>query len=373
MAKTTTDPTKTVDPLSTAVGASQQPGQFDLSSLAKTREEVFKQARAPETNLDPIRNFINTQLTTGNVWADPDRKGKRQIIGQFESKTPELEQVGRAGLSDLQARISARDREVTQQEATAKSREKAVTGFVEGERASVDAANKRLVDFRTKGAELDEEATARKEEGLAHNQRVYDEFVQHIDGLIGDQEDVLPRQLQVASQAAMLSSRSLERQIKEQEGADWANSPTYQSWALSEQGKWQTTADRLVIASADTTQRMREISASGAAGIQSARVQTDSWNFQREQDAHQATRMANRQAELDFQSFESIKRASEFNAITQGYLPYLEAIDVAAIETAPLLATLLELQQTAEAAKPPKRGSGTAAGLNYGRSSQMWA
>ncbi|MCP4996497.1 MAG: hypothetical protein GY934_22380 [Gammaproteobacteria bacterium] len=354
MAKTTTDPSKTVDPLSASVGASQQPGQFDLSKLTGMASKAAEATKVQDVDTTPISQFIKDYMGSEKDYLGRGKYGQVKLPnGQLvwpNDLTPELKPVAEAGLSDLQASLDAAKRQHGIQAQGAQTVAEATMSSLQQSRANVQNAKEGHKALVGKASDADKAATARKDEALAHNEKVYTDYINTIEKWSETPNDMLARQLEVASQSSLLSSRNMERQIKESIGAGWETDPLYLDFKLQEAAKFQTSADNLMIAASQNTQRMLELGASGAAGIATARVSTDAWAFKNEQDVHQANLALVETSRLQTLAFQDAQRALELTEL-KDFSAYLGSLPVIAVETAPLLATLLELQQTASAEK----------------------
>ena len=319
-------------------------GETPLATLDATKQQVVAQTKVPTPDVSPVREFINKNFTVQRGDQKPSEKH------------PEFKQVGQAGISDLQGQVEAKQRAADVWKQQADIMTDATKRSISQTRQTGKAAVAEQERFAAETSSLNAEATQRRADALAHSEKVYNQYVNTIDDLINDREDVSTLQIENAGYAHRLASSQAERAIKEAIGASNVESdPLYRQWQLEESGKFQVAVNNILINADQQTQRLREVMASGAAQIQAGRVQTDAWAFKNEQDAHLANSAARHQSEMQTLAFLDAMRAAELAGM-KGFTDFLSSAPISAVEVTPLLSTLLELQLNAEAERKSQGG-----------------
>jgi hypothetical protein len=308
----------------------------DLAGIDASAASSIEATKVPTVNLDAAQ---------------------KMVAGGPSSVMP----IGKAIVSDLQGQITAGQQQTANRALGTNLKATALKGVQKVGQASQEAAIKGQQRFSQQSSEdvkkAETEIAAMDSKGRA----LITEYSDTIEKWSTGNEPALVRALEANNLAYHQTSKQQERAVTEAYGKD---SQKYADFLDNKKVNLQTMASDLIAKSWDMTQQMLQVGASGLSPIVGAVAQNLSWATKYGIDVRQAASMAVQQSEVDtlayVNSVEAMKAAG-----MDDFANWLDQSPVAAIEMAPMLATLLDLQQTAaeeqrliaeqEAAKPANR------------------
>ena len=305
--------------------AATQSNQTDLSSLDTSTANVIEATKVPDST---------AQVSAAQNLASTVNK--------------DVKPVAQAMVSDLQGKISAGERQQTIQAEATQIKKESIQNYVQGARDASVAAVKSQEQFEGQ-ISLDRQASIEsKQQMIEQSKQVQAEYNANIEKWANTSDDALVRDLETANFAMHQNSSAMERQIKESD-PNWQNSPVYENFKIEQGMAFKASANALISQARQRTQSMLQAGATAGANIATAVTQNISWAHKYALDFQQYATQAVQQTQAQTMAYLDAQRGMKMAGMDD-YASWLAQSPVFAIELAPMMATVLDLQQSSQAA-----------------------
>lgn len=305
--------------------AATQATQTDLASLDSSTANVIEATKVPDAT--PQLNTAQQLASTVNADVKP---------------------VAKAVVSDVQAQIEAGQRQADIQAEALQVKKDSIQNYVQGTRDAATAAVKAQEQFEGQISADRQASIESKQQMIAESKQVLQDYNATIEKWASTNDDALTRDLETANYAMHQNSRALERQIKESD-PNWETSPIYENFRIEQGMAFQASANQLISQARQRTQSMLQAGATAAANIATAVTQNISWAHKYALDFQQYATQAVQQTQAQTLAYLDAQRGMEMAGLDD-YAGWLAQSPVFAIELAPMMATVLDLQQSSQAA-----------------------
>jgi hypothetical protein len=284
----------------------------------------------------------------------PDSSAQMNTAKQFASSlNADVKPVGEAMVTDLQTKITGGEQQYKVNEAATDLRKDALLSSLAVSRENLLQAKKNEDAFlKQTGADLEYRDKVLADM-TAKGTQAQTDYMSTIDKWAATNDDALIRDLETSNYAMHQSSKAMERQIKESD-PNWESSPRWENFKIEQGMALKASANQLISAARQKTQDMLQAGAAGLAGITSGVVQNASWAAKYALDFQQAATSLVQQVKAQTLAYTDSLRAMDLSNMNE-YADFLKLNTVPVIELAPMMATILDLQQASEAQAKAER------------------
>jgi hypothetical protein len=278
----------------------------------------------------------------------PDTTAQMNTAKQFAAGlNADVKPVGQAMVSDLQAKITGAEQAQKLNEASTNIRKDALQASLMQSRENLLQAKKNEDAFlKQTGADLEYRDKVVAEMG-AQGQKVQSDYLAQINKWAATNDKALIGDIETANYAMHQNSSAMERQIKESD-PNWENSPRWENFRIEQGMAFKASANQLISQARQKTQDMLQAGASGAAAIAGGIVQNASWAAKYALDFQQAATSMVQQVKAQTLAYTDTLRAMDLSNMNE-YADFLRLNTIPVPELAPMMATILDLQQASEA------------------------
>jgi small-conductance mechanosensitive channel len=318
--------------------------------------------------VDPaaVSQRINTAISNSQV---PDQsatvKSAQNIVKSLpgynaRGGTTGVAAVGQAAVSNFQSQLDAAKKQSANQAAGLQTKGEAVTAYAQNLTALGQTAQQGMADSVAAWNKYTTTADQYLKDSAARMSSVTQDIKNTIDQYAKTNDKALANSIQSGVNTWLQTNKSTERAIAEQYGT---SSPEYQGWMSSKRASIGAMVSDLTAKAWDRTQQILNTGIGAVAGAETQLATDVNLAQKNSLDALNAAAAAGDQYQLNNASYQMTIEAAK-NTAWSDLADWLDQSPVTAVDAQPMLAQLLDLQQTADAAQPST--SWTVNGMNSG-------
>jgi hypothetical protein len=326
MATATTTPTTT--------NLAQQPSSPNLTGLLSNYQGTPLSAQSIQPGLAQVQQ--NT--------VPPDASGQMKTAQKAAGSDP----LSQAALAGFQSQVGAAGKMAQNQSLGLGLKAQSTQDYLTNIRSSATTAIKAQQDFANQMDAYKAMATAAPAQMDEKSKTILDDFKATVNDWSQAPERGLPDKIEALNYGYLQSSKDNLRSIGEQYGE---NSAEYQQAKEQRVGQLAVNARTLIGQAADLTTQMLTSGISGAANLANTQMQNVSWGTKYMLDAVQGADLAVAQNTTQTMAFLNSIDALQHTALSDLGDAFANS-PVMAVDTAPLVATLLDIQRNQAAQQP---------------------